>query len=293
MKEIRKNKWSLSLNQFMVAMLCFLAFGLTGCQDSDKKLLEKTVEGVNEKCPIVVSPEIQIAKLELEEDYLTYYFDYSELSYMLTYAYKIDASLKKELANQILNAISRFSGEEKEILDLLLKKEMGLKFVMDFKRSKKQITVKFTAKEIRSKLNSADNASDDADNASDDSFADEESETSSNLATLKSSVETGKNLLPMDLGNGITMTDMYLSNGSLYYIYEVDENQVPLASWNDEVIANVKAAIINELKTSAQGDASNAQLIHLCSQTGTDIVYRYKGDQTGIEYDITVGSNEL
>ena len=65
MKEIRKNKWSLSLNQFMVAMLCFLAFGLTGCQDSDKKLLEKTVEGVNEKCPIVVSPEIQIAKLEL------------------------------------------------------------------------------------------------------------------------------------------------------------------------------------------------------------------------------------
>ena len=88
----------------------------------------------------------------------------------------------------------------------------------------------------------------------------------------------------MDLGNGITMTDMYLSNGSLYYIYEVDENQVPLASWNDEVIANVKAAIINE---------SNAQLIHLCSQTGTDIVYRYKGDQTGIEYDITVGSNEF
>ena len=291
MKEIRKNKWSLSLNQFMVAMLCFLAFGLTGCQDSDKKLLEKTVEGVNEKCPIVVSPEIQIAKLELEEDYLTYYFDYSEQSYMLPY--EIDASLKKELANQILNAISRFSGEEKEILDLLLKKEMGLKFVMDFKRSKKQITVKFTAKEIRSKLNSADNASDDADNASDDSFADEESETSSNLATLKSSVETGKKLLPMDLGNGITMTDMYLSNGSLYYIYEVDENQVPLASWNDEVIANVKAAIINELKTGAQGDASNAQLIHLCSQTGTDIVYRYKGDQTGIEYDITVGSNEL
>ena len=56
-------------------------------------------------------------------------------------------------------------------------------------------------------------------------------------------------MLPMDLGNGITMTDMYLSNGSLYYIYEVDENQVPLASWNDEVIANVKAAIINELKT--------------------------------------------
>lgn len=291
MKEIRKNKWSLSLNQFMVAMLCFLAFGLTGCQDSDKKLLEKTVEGVNEKCPIVVSPEIQIAKLELEEDYLTYYFDYSEQSYMLPD--EIDASLKKELANQILNAISRFSGEEKEILDLLLKKEMGLKFVMDFKRSKKQITVKFTAKEIRSKLNSADNASDDADNASDDSFADEESETSSNLATLKSSVETGKKLLPMDLGNGITMTDMYLSNGSLYYIYEVDENQVPLASWNDEVIANVKAAIINELKTGAQGDASNAQLIHLCSQTGTDIVYHYKGDQTGIEYDITVGSNEL
>lgn len=291
MKEIRKNKWSLSLNQFMVAMLCFLAFGLTSCQDSDKKLLEKTVEGVNEKCPIVVSPEIQIAKLELEEDYLTYYFDYSEQSYMLPD--EIDASLKKELANQILNAISRFSGEEKEILDLLLKKEMGLKFVMDFKRSKKQITVKFTAKEIRSKLNSADNASDDAENASDDSFADEESETSSSLATLKSSVETGKKLLPMDLGNGITMTDMYLSNGSLYYIYEVDENQVPLASWNDEVIANVKAAIINELKTSAQGDASNAQLIHLCSQTGTDIVYRYKGDQTGIEYDITVGSNEL
>ena len=114
MKEIRKNKWSLSLNQFMVAMLCFLAFGLTGCQDSDKKLLEKTVEGVNEKCPIVVSPEIQIAKLELEEDYLTYYFDYSEQSYMLPD--EIDASLKKELANQILNAISRFSGEEKEIL---------------------------------------------------------------------------------------------------------------------------------------------------------------------------------
>lgn len=284
MKEIRKNKWSLSLNQFMVAMLCFLAFGLTGCQDSDKKLLEKTVEGVNEKCPIVVNPEIQIAKLELEEDYLTYYFDYSEQSYMLPD--EIDASLKKELANQILNAISRFSGEEKEILDLLLKKEMGLKFVMDFKRSKKQITVKFTAKEIRSKLNSADNASD-------DSSADEESETSSSLATLKSSVETGKNLLPMDLGNGITMTDMYLSNGSLYYIYEVDENQVPLASWNDEVIANVKAAIINELKTSAQGDAANTQLIHLCSQTGTDIVYRYRGDQTGIEHDITVGSNEL
>lgn len=163
---------------------------------------------------------------------------------------------------------------------------MGLKFVMDFKRSKKQITVKFTAKEIRSKLNSADNASD-------DSSADEKSETSSSLATLKSSVETGKNMLPMDLGNGITMTDMYLSNGSLYYIYEVDENQVPLASWNDEVIANVKAAIINELKTSAQGDASNAQLIHLCSQTGTDIVYHYKGDQTGIEHDITVGSNEF
>lgn len=148
MKEIRKNKWSLSLNQFMVAMLCFLAFGLTGCK-------------------------------------------------------------------------------------------------------------------------------------------------SSSLATLKSSVETGKKLLPMDLGNGITMTDMYISNGSLYYIYKVDEDQVPLASWNDEVIANVKAVTINELKTRVQGDASNAKLIHLCSQTGTDIIFRYKGNQTGIEYDITVGSNEL
>ena len=47
----KKNKWSLSLNQFMVAMLCFLAFGLTGCQDSDKKLLEKTVEGCQREMP--------------------------------------------------------------------------------------------------------------------------------------------------------------------------------------------------------------------------------------------------
>ena len=68
MKEIRKNKWSLSLNQFMVAMLCFLAFGLTGCQDSDKKLLEKTIEVLNEKCPIVLSPEIKLEKLQLQKE---------------------------------------------------------------------------------------------------------------------------------------------------------------------------------------------------------------------------------
>lgn len=285
MRNQRKNTISALLSRFVIAALCFVAFGLTSCKDKDTEMLEKIVAEVNEKCPLEINQEIKITKIELDKEFLTYYFEYSEESFQIG---DIDESAQKALGKEVLKAICNFDGQEKEMVDLLLKKNLGMKFVMDFKRSKKQVTIKFSADKIRESRNGASSSV-----ASTDESTSAESDAASAQESLEADVELSKNSVPMDLGNGITMTDIYLSNGSLYYIYDVDEASVPLESWNDEIIANVKQALISELKSESKTNPAVKRLISLCEQTGTTFVYRYKGDQSGIEYDITLTTDDL
>lgn len=286
MENVRKNKLSTIFNGFCLFLMCCVMLGLTSCKDKGTKELESIVEEVNKKCPIKVSDECFIDKVTLEDKMLTYYFSYPENAFRLPEDFEENG--KEELADQLLTIVCNFDGQEKKMVDLLLEKDFGLKFVLDFKRTKKQITYKFSADRIRkARANSGTTSSKETETIA----APEENEADAAVEAIKADIEVAKQNVPTDLGGGITQTDVYFSNNCIYYIYSCDESQLPLEQWNSEVISSVKQAIIQEITGSS--DANLTNLVSLCKKANVGFVYRYTGADSGIERDVRITADEL
>ncbi|RHP61522.1 hypothetical protein [Bacteroides sp. OF04-15BH] len=105
---------------------------------------------------------------------------------------------------------------------------------------------------------------------------------------LKRSVQEIK--LPIDAGNGVVITNVYVDSENLVYIAECDEDKIDM----DLLKASKREAknnIVNSLK-----DNSNEALIFsvkMCIKARRGMCYRYVGDTSGKECKIVIPIDEL
>lgn len=94
---------------------------------------------------------------------------------------------------------------------------------------------------------------------------------------------------PMQIENGMIMSSVSLEGNNFVYNYSVDENLVSI-----EAIKQNKSAVKANIKQIlSSNDMTVKQMVKICKEANTGIVYRYIGDVSGDVCIIKFSSSEL
>lgn len=105
---------------------------------------------------------------------------------------------------------------------------------------------------------------------------------------LSMSMEAERANLPMQIEEGITMTDYSLDGENIVITAEMDENQYSI----DELNANI-SAVKNSMINDGVNDADSKALFDMCKVCHTGLVYRYVGNRTHKQCNIIINSDEI
>ena len=114
-----------------------------------------------------------------------------------------------------------------------------------------------------------------------------------NEVIVRTVVSEMQSSLPQNLGNGVSLTKMYLKSNHVVYEYEIDESINNMAGtaanearMKEEVLASMQQVPDKEREALKEF----LQAIHL---TGRDLVYLYVGNKTHTEWRIVFSKEEL
>ena len=94
--------------------------------------------------------------------------------------------------------------------------------------------------------------------------------------------------LPMQIGEGIVMTDYSLDGENIVITAEMDENLYSI----DELNANI-SAVKNSMIKDGVNDAESKALFDLCKVSHTGLVYRYVGNHSRRQCNVVITSDEI
>ena len=112
-------------------------------------------------------------------------------------------------------------------------------------------------------------------------------------AVVRTTVSEFQRSLPQNIGNGITMKQMYLKNKDVVYEYEIDEteNGMMLASYDEVRMKGDIVASMKNLPSDAQ--KSFREFLRAICETGRDLVYLYVGSSSHTEWRVVFSKEEL
>ena len=99
--------------------------------------------------------------------------------------------------------------------------------------------------------------------------------------------------LPQNLGNGVSLTKMYLKGKDVVYEYEIDENINDMAGTaaNETRMKNEIVASMQQMPDDKQ--KALKEFLQAICETGRDLVYLYVGNKTHTEWRIVFSKEEL
>ena len=231
----------------------------------------RAIERADRDCPIPVAlGKGAVTGIKLEGSYVTYYLSYDS-DFMNVLSGVNDEEKVKEgilMCFLCINAQGRNQGDL--VMDLLIKEDCGIKVVVT-KSATGRFECSATVDEIKVLR---------------DRFRLNPHEALYNLLTL--SVESEKATLPMDLGDGMIMTDYSLNGDNIVVAIEIDERQYSIS----DLIANkeyIKSSMLNEALNQPESKA----LLDLCKVSHTGLVYRYYGNHSHKAFKIEFPSDEI
>ena len=231
----------------------------------------RAIERADRDCPIPVAlGKGAVTGIKLEGSYVTYYLSYDS-DFMNVLSGVNDEEKVKEgilMCFLCINAQGRNQGDL--VMDLLIKEDCGIKVVVT-KSATGRFECSATVDEIKVLR---------------DRFRLNPHEALYNLLTL--SVESEKATLPMDLGDGMIMTDYSLNGDNSVVAIEIDERQYSIS----DLIANkeyIKSSMLNEALNQPESKA----LLDLCKVSHTGLVYRYYGNHSHKAFKIEFPSDEI
>ena len=105
---------------------------------------------------------------------------------------------------------------------------------------------------------------------------------------LAMSMEAERVNLPMQIEEGIVMTDYNLDGENIVITAEMDENLYSI----DELNANISAIKSSMIKDGVN-DADSKALFDLCKVSHTGLVYRYVGNHSLRQCNVVITSDEI
>ena len=228
------------------------------------------VARANQDCPIPVAlGNGAVTAIHLENGYLTYYLSYDNPFYNLVS--QVDQEKVKEaLLMCFLCLNGQGDNQGGVLLDKLLEEKCGLKIVIS-NSAKGKYECSATVQDILSMRRR---------------FELDPHEALYSLLSMSMKAE-GANL-PMQIGEGIVMTDYSLDGENIVITAEMDENLYSI----DELNANI-SAVKNSMIKDGVNDADSKALFDLCKVSHTGLVYRYVGNHSRRQCNVVITSDEI
>ena len=110
------------------------------------------------------------------------------------------------------------------------------------------------------------------------------------LTFLKQTVSASRLSLPMPMGNGLTMTDIKLTDRSFEYVIEVDESQLGVKAMKQQE-ENIRRSM--EQMLGRGNDVSMMLQMNALVQCGKDLIYTYVGNVSKQTYSIAIPCKRL
>ena len=109
---------------------------------------------------------------------------------------------------------------------------------------------------------------------------------------IQLSLDQVKASCPMDVDDGLTMTDVNLIDGYVTYVYQCDENV-----YDFDVLTSqkpvVKEAVMAELKGQAETDKNVKAFLAALKQSKTGLIYQYNIPGAEAPVEVQVEYTEL
>lgn len=224
----------------------------------------------NRDCPIPVAlGNGAVTAIHLENGFLTYYLSYDNPFYNLMSG--VDQEKVKDALLMCFLCLNGQGGNQGDVLmDKLVEENFGLKIIIS-SSAKGKFECSATVNEIQSLRKR---------------FELDPHEALYSLLSM--SMEAERANLPMQIEEGIRMTDYSLDGENIVITAEMDESLYSIDELNKNINAVKNSMIENGVK-----DADSKALLDLCKVSHTGLVYRYVGNNTHKQCNIVISSDEI
>lgn len=236
-----------------------------------KSEFARMIERADRDCPIPVAMgKGEITSIKLEDGFVTYYLSYDQSLRNVISGLNDKRKVKEGLLMSFLCTNAQGNNQGNLIMDLLIRFNYGLRIVIT-ESANGAFECSATVDEIKSlrkryQLNPH--------------------EALYNLLSL--SIESERENLPMEIGEGMVMQDYLLDSDNIVIVITVDEDIYSVEEmYNNSDL--IKVSMIEEGINNAESKA----LLDLCKVSHTGLVYRIIGNQTLKEFDVEISSDDI
>lgn len=237
---------------FLVSLFCF---GSVSAQSISYEELEQMIIGLNSMMPLGMGSSMELTSASLSPTELTIEASINDIGGTM-------GNLTAEDIRTIATGMISSNAEMKNLCKILVDLNLGLHYVFNGEVSGNRIAVTFSVADLSTICNT---------------------ETTPYQA-LEIFVNQQKSVLPMKLGEQMSMTDAYLTSSTLEMVIEADDMLVD-ALYID--------AAHDAMATMVSQDMATLQMAVVCVNAGYGFSYVYRGKTSGIEKRIIMTVTEL
>lgn len=262
-----------------IILLCLMIFGQIAKiamkpmmeESKQKSEFARMIERADRDCPIPVAiGKGAVTGIKLENGYVTYYLSYDKDFINLLSSINNDQKIKEGILMCFLCLNAQGYNQGDLVMDVLIRFGYGMKVVITASANGRS-EFSATAKEIETLR---------------ERFQLNPHEALYNLLAL--SIESERNSLPMQLGEGLVMTDYKLEDEDIAIIIQIDENLYSIGEMrlNSDLI---KASMIQE----GLNQPESKSLLDMCKLSHTGLVYRMFGNFSHEKFEVKISSDEI
>ena len=228
----------------------------------DRELIQKMVDGENNKCPQVMGGGMMITKVTLEDSVMAIYCDCQNPNMVKA----LNNGLKDDIRQSILLSICQNDDDVKK-MKMLKKSDIGIAYFFITPDKKQKHLIYLSPEELPMMIPSQ--------------------QTVDSLTRVMFLNNLNADL-PMIIGKGMVQQKAILNGDDIILMISCDESLIEM----DKLIAmnqQNKQAMIDAMRTDKQGMA----FLNAVKGLNCNIIYRYYGDSSNKNTDIKFLKNEL
>lgn len=244
-------------------MLMVMALSITSC--SDLKLKMKVSE-LNAKCPLKIDERGKLESVSLDNNVITFKLILPDVAFE-----DIDETLEFDFGQLVTRSLLvgiKMSNEK--FIQSMVEAKASVRTIIAPESGRKELMGEFSSEEIVELLNSKDQGFD---------------------SLLRSIVDSTNKTLPEDLGDGLTLASLKLTDNLITYEYSLDESQGKI-----EELKNCSEELEEVIKTNIRTDPTSMGgkvYFEMIEKTGRGLMFRYEGSTSKESFAITISNTEL
>lgn len=245
-----------------LAIVLFVCMALVSCK---KSAIEQAVEALNKECPMDMGV-MTMEKAEFQDGNVYFHYIADETLMNVSAMTKQPEVLKAS----ILTIYSNPNEDLRNFLQMMIEEKSDLHTIFKAKSSEDKVEIVFSDDELKTCL---------------------EDETTTPEDKLKSLLQSTNLQFPMDLQNGMVITQCILEGNMVFYIFEIDEDVYDMKMLNKQLESGIgKQNIILTLKSS---DDMTKKFVDAIVNANKGLGYRYVGTTSGKAVEVTLTNDEL